>query len=594
MNKTAKKGGAAKSAGQSPGYVTDPAASAAQPVKVAGVPAPPLVSAPPATQTEGTGVVEQPMVTPPPKKADKLTRGGTSAGRPGQIVTAANRWRENYNPLRNLTIRRAVELLELGERGDTAYLQWTYRFIEMMNPTLSGLISRCEAPLAGFDWHIKIKTILPTGATKEQADKQKQTLELAYDGIDNLRQALLHLHKADFRGYAHLQKHRHPDGSVYHLEPLHQWCLCRDGLEGNWFWNPDSRATSAPLQFLGKAYCIGGDNLPLADFIIREVARPVNRIALIDTIRRGLVDKDWDGFIEIYGIPGGVVTMPPNVPQGKEGEYEAAARSISEGAAGALPYGSTYTPNDGPANVDPFTPRLARLDEQLILAGTGGKLAMLTEKSGNSRGNSKVHDKSFGEIADGRAKACAEEFNRQFDAEVLNREHPGEPHLVYFDFGAEEEEDVDSLFENVATAKQAGKTVNTVWLAEKSGYEFDADEEPDDDDEADDEADPEKDDAPTPAPGLPKPAGKVKNRATASTDELVSLLHEMVLPIQKRLAAIAEVDDAGIQQHLVAKLLKDFPAIARAISADASLAPKLSPVLAHSLITGLGTNPAQS
>jgi phage gp29-like protein len=429
------------------------------------------VPAPNARQSPAT-VITQPMVTPAPKATDQLTRGGQSAGRPGQIVTAANRWRENYNPLRGLTMRRVVELLELGQRGDYAYLQWAYRFIERRNPTLSGLISRCEAPFASFDWSIRVKSTLPPGGTKAMAERQKESLTNAYDYVDNLREALLHLHRADFRGYAHLQKHRNPDGEVSHLEPLHQWCLCRDGLEGNWFWNPDSRSTSAPLQLLGQGYCLGGENLPLDDFIIRECPRPVNEIGLIDTVRRGLCEKDWDGFIEIYGIPGGVVIMPAEVPQGKESEYESAAKNIAEGATGALPHGSDYRANAGPRGVDPFTPRLTHLDEALILAGTGGKLAMLTEKSGGSRGNSRVHDKSFGEIANGRAKSCAECFIRQFDGEVLNREHPGEPHLVYFDFGAEEEEDIGSLCTNVATLKSAGKNVDTDWLAEQTGYEF--------------------------------------------------------------------------------------------------------------------------
>jgi phage gp29-like protein len=424
------------------------------------------------SQKSALSVITDPLITPPPKPAEKLTRGGQSAGRPGQIVTAANRWRENYNPLRGLTMRRAVELFELGQRGDTAYLQWTYRFIERRNPTLSGLISRCEAPFASFDWSINVKSILPPGGTKAMAERQKQSLTDAYDSIDNLREALLHLHLADFRGYSHLQKHRNADGEVYHLEPLHQWCVCRDGLEGNWFWNPDSRSTSAPLQFLGKGFCLGGENLPLDDFIIREVARPINEIGLIDTVRRGLCEKDWDGFIEVYGIPGGVVIMPQEMPQGKEGEYEWTAKNIAEGASGALPHGSEYQANAGPRGVDPFTPRIAHLDEALVLAGTGGKLAVLTEKSGNLRGNSRVHDKSFGEIANGRAKSCAECFIRQFDGEILTREHPGEPPLVYFDFGAEEEEDIGSLCNNVATLKNAGKNVQTAWLAEQTGYEF--------------------------------------------------------------------------------------------------------------------------
>ena len=230
-------------------------------------------------ETEATAVVvEVPMVAPEPKPGDRIGRRGTAAtnttSRLGQIVTAANRWRENYNPARGLTIRRAVELLELGQRGDTAFLQWTFRTIERRYPTLSALITRCEGPMLTFDWEVKIKERLPeagkgtkgtngtngTGGNplEEMAKRQQATLTAAYEGIDNLKEAIQHLHLAEFRGYAHLQKHRDADGSVYHLEPLNQWCVCRDGLEGNWFWNPDSRSTSAPLQFLGKALHWGG------------------------------------------------------------------------------------------------------------------------------------------------------------------------------------------------------------------------------------------------------------------------------------------------------------------------------------------------
>jgi len=431
---------------------------------------PKSISAADHTRRSSPAVVEQPLVTPPPKPSQKLTRGGQSAGQPGQIVSAANRWRENYNPLRNLSMRRVVEFLELGQRGDYAWLQWAYRFIERRNPTLSGLLSRCEAPFADFDWSIRIRSTLPPGGTPAMAARQRETLARAYARIDNLRQSLLHLHLADFRGYAHLQKHRDENGAIYHLEPLHQWCVCRDGLGGNWFWNPDSRSTSQPLQFLGLDYCLGGPNLPLTDFIIRECPRPVDEIGLVDTVRRGLCEKDWDGFIEIYGIPGGVVIMPPDVPQGRESDYETAAKSIAEGASGALPYGSDFKPSAGPRGVDPFTPRLAHLDEALVLAGTGGKLAVLTEKSGDSRGASRVHDKSFGEIAYGRARACADCFIDQFDAEILQREHPGEPPLAYFHFGDEEEEDLSSLCTNVLSLRKAGKEINNAWLSEKTGY----------------------------------------------------------------------------------------------------------------------------
>ncbi|MES1261895.1 MAG: hypothetical protein ABUS49_09170, partial [Acidobacteriota bacterium] len=187
------------------------------------------------------------MNTPAPEPGDQITRRGTAVGKLGQIVTAANRWRENYNPMRKLTIRRAVELREMGQRGDMAYLQWTYRQIERGHPTLSALISRCEGPMLTFDWEIKIKDELPPGATDEMAKRQQATLKDAYDQVDNLKAAIQHLHMAEFRGYAHLQKHRNEGGQVVHLEPLNQWCVCRDGLEGNWFWNPDSKSTAQPM-----------------------------------------------------------------------------------------------------------------------------------------------------------------------------------------------------------------------------------------------------------------------------------------------------------------------------------------------------------
>jgi hypothetical protein len=397
--------------------------------KGAGVPA----SAYPLPEGGGK-VYAQPMVAPKPKKGATIERHGTTAGLPGKAVTFANRWRENYNPLRQLPIRRAVELLEMAQRGDTALLQWTFRFIERRYPTLSALLSRCEAPLLNFDWEIKIKEELPPGVTDEMAKAQQASLKDAYDGIDNLKQAIQHLHLADFRGYAHIQKHRTNDGEVYHLETLDQWCVCRDGLYGDWFWNPDSRFVTNPAAALGEENRIGGDQLPREDFIIRGVDRPIDEIALVNFIRSNLCEKDWDGFIEIYGMPGGVVTMPPNVPQGKETQYETAAQQVAEGGSGAIPSGSTYEPNDGPRGIDPFTPRIKHLDEQLIMAGTGGKLTMLAE-SGTGTLAGKAHSDTFEDIADARADKISEIFQKEFDAEVLDRTHSGQPVLVYFKFG---------------------------------------------------------------------------------------------------------------------------------------------------------------
>ncbi len=114
--------------------------------------------------------------------------------------------------------------------------------------------------------------------------------------------------------------------NITHLEIVDQWNVVRDGLRGDWKYNPDALMTSF-------AALPAANLMDPARFLFREVARPVNRFALVKFVRANLCEKDWDAFVEIYGIPGGVIVGPPNVPQGKEGEYEAAAGQIAEGGA---------------------------------------------------------------------------------------------------------------------------------------------------------------------------------------------------------------------------------------------------------------------
>ncbi len=51
-------------------------------------------------------------------------------------------WRAQYNPLRGLTLRKSCHMLEAGERGNYARLQWLYRFVEKRNSTLRAVVQR--------------------------------------------------------------------------------------------------------------------------------------------------------------------------------------------------------------------------------------------------------------------------------------------------------------------------------------------------------------------------------------------------------------------------------------------------------------------
>jgi hypothetical protein len=155
----------------------------------------------------------------------------------------------------------------------------------------------------------------------------------SYDRIDNLYDAIEHAALAEFRGFAHLEKHYAvggpDDGTVIHLEPMPQWHWCRDGLNGEWTFNSDARSDRTR-----------GDVIDPANFIIREIDDPINEIALICFVRKSLSQKDWDGFVETFGIPSIFAIMPQNVKPGSEKEYQETVEGVISDSRGALPSGT--------------------------------------------------------------------------------------------------------------------------------------------------------------------------------------------------------------------------------------------------------------
>ncbi len=379
-------------------------------------------------------------------------------------LEAWNRSRESLNPLRGLTMPRVVSLLDMARRGLTTDLQWTYFFIEEADADLVALIERRVGAHLEMDW-----TIAQLEESKRDksfdltlADEQAAALREAYEGIDNLDEAREHFALAKFRGFGHAEKIHGADGDLTHLELVDTWNVVRRGMRGEWKYNPD--ALSADFDALPA-----GNLIDPANFIIHEARRPVDRIGLVKFIRANLAEKDWDGSLEIYGIPGGVVTMPESVPQDQQAHYEAAAKDIAEGGSGALPAGAKYQPNEGQRGASPFGERLDYLSKKLILAGTGGMLTMLTESgSGTLAGG--AHAETFEIIARAEARRVSELFQRQLDAEVLRRHFDGQPTLAFFRISANEETDVGEFVDSVEKLGRSGYQVAAEQVKAKTGY----------------------------------------------------------------------------------------------------------------------------
>lgn len=105
-------------------------------------------------------------------------------------LQSSSNWRAQYNPLRGLTLPLLVALLESGERGNYARLQWLYRFIEKRNPTLRAVLQRRQGSLTKLDWNVSVS---PGAGSDPRAlgARQAALLRAAYERVENLREAVI-------------------------------------------------------------------------------------------------------------------------------------------------------------------------------------------------------------------------------------------------------------------------------------------------------------------------------------------------------------------------------------------------------------------
>jgi hypothetical protein len=377
-------------------------------------------------------------------------------------LQSASNWRAQYNPLRGLTLPLLVALLESGERGDYARLQWLYRFIEKRNPTLRAVLQRRQGSLTKLDWNV---SVAPGAGSDPRAlgARQAALLRAAYERIENLREAVTFLALAEFRGYAHLERHTDKQGRTVRLQPVPQWFWCRLGPESPWQYNAAARP-GLPMP--------GDPVLNPARFIYREVPAPIDEIAAIAHVRQSLSQKDWDAFVETYGLPPLFLELPPDIPAEREAEYQAQAEAIIGDARGTVPHGTgIHTVDSGARGQNPFAEHLRYQDELIVLAATGGKLTALTE-SGSGTLAGTAHQRTFDDLTEAEAATISEIFQQQFDGPLLDAHFPGEPHLASFELAATRTLDPEDIIAQALTLARAGYEIDPRELSQRTGYQL--------------------------------------------------------------------------------------------------------------------------
>ncbi len=388
---------------------------------------------------------------------------GIRAGERGvaiQIYSQKNNsWRDAYNPLRGMNLARLLSLFDAGERGQYADLQWFYNFMERSDPMVFAVIQRRKSALLSCDWDIRLADV--EGGDKTLAGEQAAVLREAYDRIENLREAISFLFSGFFRGYAHLEKHYTDSGLIQRLEPVEQWFWVRDGMFGAWEYN--------------KGACGGikrGQPINPADFIILDTVA-LNRLLALQYLGRTLTLKDWDAFLEVYGIPSVFLVGPPNTSDSKAVEYQTIAEQLISDGRGYLPYGSDIKYVNGGGNAPPFRERLEYLDRQMTLVATGGLLTMLTQSgSGTLAGN--AHADTFMQIARSDAAMLSEVMQNYFDVPLLAEFFPDQPVHAYFEFAPITGSEVSRVVSDAEILARAGVAIDLGELSEKTGYKLTA------------------------------------------------------------------------------------------------------------------------
>lgn len=381
-------------------------------------------------------------------------------------IRELNRAREWYNPLRGLDIQRVVSLLEEAERGKYDDLQKLNRMSEKRHPTLRALKHRRLGALKKLDWDIKIPSTLPRGVTAAQAKAQQVFLRERYEAIENLPQAVEHLALATFRGFSHLEFHHEDNDArlpIVRLQPVPQWHFLRDPQEFD-LWRYDVEARGQEFS----SVLIEPEN-----FIIRVVDDPLCEIALLCFIRRNLGKKNWTVFQEDYALTTLIATLGENTPLDKVKEWLELVKKVTGNSRMALPPGSEVKGLDlGNLDGIQFDNYIKAEDSDLVLAGTSGKLTMLTSSTGMNSDQGDVHEATFNELAVAEAAEITALFQAQHDKPLLRREFPSQPPVAYFELAAKDEEDVDALVERGSKLAVAGFDLDAAEMSEKTGLKL--------------------------------------------------------------------------------------------------------------------------
>lgn len=220
--------------------------------------------------------------------------------------------------------------------------------------------------------------------------------------------------------------------------------MCRPNRCGQWLYNENADPVPAHPEELDREAVI-----------IRE-SMPIDLPAMFLICAKHHSVMAWDAFLDTFGIPNILISMPPNTTEEQALAFDLMAQKLIGEGRGTLPNGADVkTVETAQNNTENFHSRAKWCNEAIITLATGGTLTVTSAPdSGTLAGN--AHTDSFERLCAGTARDISETINAQFCRRILKNAFPEEPILARFTLAPEPADERLQQAQILATLRQAG------------------------------------------------------------------------------------------------------------------------------------------
>lgn len=375
---------------------------------------------------------------------------------------------DTLNPLWNISSRQAQMIYDFARSGNYAQLEYLYNEIENCSPVFSVCVTRRTGALSELDWKVvrsdeRLNRNADAGLVKEQTE----FLETAIAHIDNLPEALEHFALSAFRGFSVASVWRGSDGMPSHLECLDHWNVCRDLRNNKWLWNPGA------VSFVNPTFSSSGmTEIPAEDSVALVRKRQIDWPAMKIFLREAIGERDWGRFLETYGLPPVIITMPEFTSKEDQDAYVEAAASVFEGRSGVIPNGSEVNFASESRGVNPFTEFVDHQMKLFVLLSTGGTLTSLSEATGIGSGASETQMDTWKQIVRADVRMVSNAINRQLCQRLISehKDFKGKPILAEFRLDTEPRLTAKEAVELASSLSSAGYEMDVAELSQLTGF----------------------------------------------------------------------------------------------------------------------------